>query len=442
MTHSKYSLFFFLVFVFSASYSRADSANQNFKRRLHYLVGEDVIPCGTYEFEIYKLRYLPTQEISKISDCMTNAYRSNKAFYFSLQGPEDNDYNFINGMIGLPENGGVYRYSYRIPDCKGMLCNDSFNLSRCRGKYTNDFIDPKSTCNFSLDKLESSTINLKSNNHLCESIQSSLPDSFTVFGAGTFKRHNLNKRKLGLKIDTSSYEANQVDVLVNYQQTPVVLFLGAYEPTVWNISWSEKTHIASVVIGGFYRQAIAGLPPNIPIIDFCGKFYVNDNQDDLKEVDRLSNRLLGPPIKMVYLPKDGKVVVGNEPIDGTKIVTSPGTPPESFYILPAGQAGLDVAIAQGLIRMATQEDVDDWIDIVLENVPIIDMLPITGNNKSQPKILLDDHTYVALKPFKLPSNLPIFSRFFVPVGVPVPTGQESHEIIYDFNTRKCYGLAC
>ena len=50
-----------------------------------------------------------------------------------------------------------------------------------------------------------------------------------------------------------------MDVVVNYSSKPVVLMLGAYEPTIWNIKWTPTTHIVALLVSGYRRQAVLAL---------------------------------------------------------------------------------------------------------------------------------------------------------------------------------------
>jgi len=44
-------------------------------------------------------------------------------------------------------------------------------------------------------------------------------------------------------------------VAVNQRGTPVVLMLGAYEPTVWNIGWTQGTQIVAVMASGYTARS-------------------------------------------------------------------------------------------------------------------------------------------------------------------------------------------
>lgn len=68
----------------------------------------------------------------------------------------------------------------------------------------------------------------------CGFSELSLPTDFAVFAAGAY-----SGRKIQFQIDLSGHEGTQIDVAVNSPNKPVVLMLGAYEPTIWNIGWSR-----------------------------------------------------------------------------------------------------------------------------------------------------------------------------------------------------------
>jgi hypothetical protein len=54
------------------------------------------------------------------------------------------------------------------------------------------------------------------------------------------------------------------------------------------------------------------------------------------------------------------------------------------------------------------------------------------------------NAYVVLGPFRLPEGLygAHSATFFVPKGVPRPTGNLGHSVLYDFNTLTCAGVLC
>lgn len=275
-----------------------------------------------------------------------------------------------------------------------------------------------------------------------------LPAEFSVFVAGAY-----SGRKISFQIDQSGHEGTQIDVVVNSPNKPIVLILGAYEPTIWNVGWSKETRILAVLVGGYHRQAVAGLEKSIPLLVSsydnrgpCGDFYFTPN--NLAPLNPLSRRIFGRPVDMVFSVANGKVAVGEPMLVGATLVTSTETSPASFQDKAApiaGSAGLEDAVRKGLLRKATAADAEAWSDAVIQNSPQRDIPPVAGQGiPKPPKPPIHNNTYVVLKAFTFPAGLyGGYSAFFlIPKGVPKPEGNPGHSHIYDFNTLKCQGLMC
>ncbi|MBA4109781.1 MAG: hypothetical protein C0487_09325 [Leptothrix sp. (in: Bacteria)] len=275
-----------------------------------------------------------------------------------------------------------------------------------------------------------------------------LPEKFKVFVGGGY-----SGRPTGFQIDQSGHEATQMDVTVHSPDEPVVLMLGAYEPTIWNLKWTADTHIVAVLVSGYHRQAIAGLAGGIPALNAsydnqsaCGFFYVSEN--DLDKVNPVSRRLFGRPADLVFLAKNGAVSIGNGVPVGMKLLTSETTPPASFYDKTAplaGPAGLKDALSKGLLRKASTADAEAWANAVAVSAAKPDRPAVAGEgraNKPRPPSVSD--AYVVLKAFTYPSGLwgGNSCTFFVPKGVPRPKGNPGHSNVYDFNKVNCQGPLC
>lgn len=274
-----------------------------------------------------------------------------------------------------------------------------------------------------------------------------LPEQFSVFAAGAY-----SGRKIAFQIDQSGHEGTQIDVAVNSPGRPVVLMLGAYEPTIWNIGRSPRTQIAAVLVGGYHRQAVAGLEQSTPLLNSsydnkgpCGYFYVTP--DNLAPLNPLSERVFGRGVDMVYPATNGKVMIGEPLAAGVTLVTSGAITPESFHDRTApiaGPAGLEDAVRKGLLRKATAADAEAWSDAVLQNTPNRDLPPVAGQGVPRPPKPSLFNAYVVLKPFTYPSGLygGNSATFLIPKGVPKPEGNSGHSSIYDFNALKCQGPLC
>lgn len=274
-----------------------------------------------------------------------------------------------------------------------------------------------------------------------------LPEKFAVFAAGAY-----SGRKISYQIDQSGHGGTQVDVAVNSSEKPIVLLLGAYEPTIWNVGWSEKTNILAVLVSGYHRQVIAGLEKTTPVLVStydnrgpCGYFYVTPN--NLSPLNPVSKRIFGRPVDMVFPAQNGKVVVGDPVSVETKLVTSRDVTPESFRDKSApiaGPAGLADAVNKGLLRKATAADAEAWSDAVLENSPQRDIPPVAGQGIPRPPKPPIYNAYVVLKAFAYPLGLygGNSATFLIPKGVPKPEGHPGHSSVYDFNILNCHGPLC
>jgi hypothetical protein len=281
----------------------------------------------------------------------------------------------------------------------------------------------------------------------CEFAGLKVPDNAVVYAAGSYAG-----RILTFQIDQSGHEATQIDVAVNSPAKPVILMLGAYEPTIWNIGWTQGTKIVAALVSGYHRQAVAGLSKDVPVListfdnkGACGYFYVSEQS--LEGLSPRSRTMFGRPVAEVSIAKEGTAVVGEALGPETKIVTSPQTPPEAYFDKKAplaGPAGLEDAVVRGILRKATEADADAWVAALMEANPDRDVPPIAGKGKPtlpRPSI---SRGYVVLKEFVYPSGLygGNLAIFFIPKGVPSPIGNPGHSAVYDFNTLRCQGAMC
>ena len=274
-----------------------------------------------------------------------------------------------------------------------------------------------------------------------------LPSDFSVFAAGAY-----SGRKIAFQIDQSGHEGTQIDVAVNSPKKPVVLMLGAYEPTIWNIGWSEGTNILAVLVSGYHRQVVSGLGKQTPLLIStydnrgpCNYFYVTN--DKLDSLNPKARNLFGRPVDMVYPAANGYIVIGEPIAPGTKLVTSSDISPDAYIDKSAplaGQAGLEDALKKGLLRKATAADAEAWSNAVDINSPKRDVPPVAGEGIPKPPRPRMYNAYVVMKPFTYPSGLhgAQSATFFIPKGLPKPMGNPGHSAVYDFNTLSCKGALC
>lgn len=281
------------------------------------------------------------------------------------------------------------------------------------------------------------------------------PEDMVVLAAG-----GLGGKAIDFQIDQSGNTSTQIDVAVNYPDKPVALMLGASEPTIWNIGWTEGTNIVAVFVSGYYRQRVAGIKTGTPLLISSSsdkgpcntpafsyeKFNSYDsivasfgyglvtNIDEAKNEQKLSQMLFFHPISGIFSVPDGvgKVVIGN-PLGATQqLITSSATPPKSFHDKNsplAGEAGLKEAMRKGTLRRATLKDATKWINALKRKYAI--------QNRQPPDIPPDlNNAYVVLKKFTYPAGLfgGHSATFYIPEGVPQPTGNYGHSKIYDLNS--------
>lgn len=270
-----------------------------------------------------------------------------------------------------------------------------------------------------------------------------LPADSVVYAAGAY-----SGRKLSMQIDQSGHEATQMDIVVNRTDKPVVLMLGAYEPTVWNIGWTPGTRIVAAYVSGYHRQAVTGLSAQVPVLNSshenqgpCGYFYVSN--DNLPKLNPLARQLFGRSVDMAYQARNGQAVLGAPLPANVRPVQAGGSPaPTSFRLkdVPlAGEAGLQEALRQGILRPATESDALAWRQA---NGRDRDSPPLSG---AEPRRVTPGfNAYVIQKPFRIPAGLygAHMATFYLAKGVPYPTGNLGHSVLYDLNNGTCRGAVC
>ncbi len=274
-----------------------------------------------------------------------------------------------------------------------------------------------------------------------------IPENVVIYAAGGY-----SGRKLDMQIDQSGHTATQFDLAINSKHRPVILILGAYEPTIWNLGWSSGTEIVAVLASGYHRQVIAGLETDTPVLisssdnkGACGAFYVGQGNASLNPKSR---QLFGKPVDLVYLgDSSGKIVVGEPLSDTEKLLTSKKNTPASYRdenAPLAGEAGLEDAVSKGILRPATLADGDQWVEEIVANSPERDEPPIAGQGLPKPRRPNMHNAYVVLKEFTYPAGLygAHSATFFIAKGVPEPKGNPGHSTIYDFNSLSCLSIGC
>ena len=258
---------------------------------------------------------------------------------------------------------------------------------------------------------------------------------------------NYGGKSLDYQIDDSGHQSTQIDLIVNYTNSPVALILAAYEPNIWNISRTEKTNIEAIYINGYHRQVIAGIDvKNIPIIintyqNRCNNsgYYISDNT--LGWINPVSREVFGREVDKVYLHENeksplGEIIIGETPSAQEKIIID-GVSPESYYDLSvplAGEAGLLDAIKKGILRKATTEDLKQLNDALKKCITTD--IPPTNVNKEE--IYYNGRAfgpYVVMSDFRYPAGLygASSAMFIILEDISLPTGNPGHSTVYNLN---------
>ena len=221
-----------------------------------------------------------------------------------------------------------------------------------------------------------------------------------------------------------SKHAVRVAVVQVSEPGPVALVLSAYEPNVWVVEQAKGTQVVAVIASGYHLQRVTGVGPNVPIVLTsyeggapCGSVYQGAGQASL--VQQLAGATLQSTIKAAPVTLIG---VPRAPFSRT-----PGSPPPEAFGKPTqfkpGAEGIKEALEKGFLRAATTED--------MAQLPRA--LAQTGAA----------HVLVVTKAMELPPDLyggnGGYYVFFVPKGVPLPTGDSGHTSVYSAQARSCVG---
>lgn len=253
-----------------------------------------------------------------------------------------------------------------------------------------------------------------------------LPADFAIYAGGAY-----TGRTLDFQIDRSGHRATLMQVEVNRVAQPVVLMLGAYEPTVWEIRRTSGTQILAVVVSGYNEQRITGLKPDVPVLNSsygnrgeCGFFYFSSEPP--QGLKRIAEKLFGRDVDRVFpAATNGLLRIGDPLAPGESLVSGAMQDVASFRLVGtplAGDAGLQQAVDAGLLRPATTQDVQQWYAAQGRSTDVADVTP--------------RRAYVVLGQFTYPAGLygANAASFYIPRGVSRPTGNPGHSGVYDFNT--------
>lgn len=371
---------------------------------------------------------------------------SNKSL--GLADKRMSDYYFkLISTLGENEKSGLKKDQRKWLESRARLCGSSD--TNCLLKLYNERIHflRKDYENLTPYRL-SGDVRLNELSSTCGFDEVEFPDDFFVLASGAYKGVVQNNQ-----IDQSGHRATRFEIVVNSTDKPAVLILGAYEPSIWNISWTKGTHILAVLVTGYHRQVLAGLPADTPVLNSsydnrgpCKYLYMAEK--NLHKLNPLSEKVFNKKVNKVVFAKSGYAVLGRKLSRNSNLFTSKDTPPEKFIdgSKPrAGKDGIRDAISKGVLRPVTRADLHNWAKQKAAISKSDDLPPVENGNPLKAYMPRRSHNgYVILKKFTIPAGLygAHSATFFLDEGVPYPEGKLGHSVLYDFNTMSCRGPAC
>jgi hypothetical protein len=261
----------------------------------------------------------------------------------------------------------------------------------------------------------------------CDFSDAALPRDFYVYAVGGYGGLEKN-----IVIDQSGEAASEFTVFINVTNYPVALILSAYGPAVWQIKYTRNTDIAAVYLSGYYKQIITGLPGktnvlNATDVSYCDSDYIV-SEEDLGNLNPLSQQLFWKPVDMVYFAKEGMITIGGR-TNSDNYISFNARETDSFHDKTqpfAGERGIKAALDKKILRKAELSDFVPIIEYHRKNNP-----PVKGGDYSN--IYVPHNAYVIEKDFIIPLEGGHSATFVLKQGVPFPKGDLGHSCLYDLN---------
>jgi len=256
-----------------------------------------------------------------------------------------------------------------------------------------------------------------------------------------------NTAQTDFPIDTSGITAQVQELVVNQPGKRVALMLSFSIPTVWHVKWTRGTQIVAVWASGDDRQAVAGLPRSVPVLETsrhaenaCGRFTFY--RESFPMANEYARKAFNRPVQQAYSTRGPVHTVGPMMAPGTAVETSNEVTVASMQS-KEGRAYGRVAIAalerDGYVRKSLRKELWEWQDawMAKQDVPPVDNPERVGRPEDRIDLLM------VLKPFQLPKGLSgaNSAAFIVPKGMSRPSGDVGHGGFIDWNTMTCCGGA-
>jgi hypothetical protein len=263
----------------------------------------------------------------------------------------------------------------------------------------------------------------------------------------------------------SARSGQEFFVNVEPSSKPIVLLLSGYEMLTWNVQLPLNHQVKAIAITGYHRQRAVVSDPNVPVAiasyDQSSLCYTDGFRfDKLGKANQVSQRLYSRPISMFYPPtSNGAVTIASidtisppvvkNPTTAKQLTTPPidGSEPSK---LMADTQGIQQAIALGLIRAATERDVEKYLEayetFAAPSGSALALPPIYGGQKPSngtQRVLRSNSGYVILKNMRMPEGMggAHAVTFILPPGVPYPKGELGHSVLLNMNDGSCTGAA-
>jgi hypothetical protein len=272
-----------------------------------------------------------------------------------------------------------------------------------------------------------------------EPILGKLPDDYVIYAIGTYG----GPKPLGFRIDNSGHDAALADVVVNIANRPVVLVLMAYEPVIWRVGRLKDTKIAGVLVSGHHTQTLGGIDKSTPKVistnETPGKFpyfFAEEASPELPKINETVTKLLGKGVeRFINKHERGVFYVGDPPNNLADVIHMDAVDIISYQMsgrLMAGNRGLDQLLNEGKLRLATREEIDEWVEKASEKYKRFNPDLKVGH------YMRLGQTYTILKPLTLPDGMygSHSCSFLVPLDVAFPGGPRGHNQFYIMDGTK------
>lgn len=279
------------------------------------------------------------------------------------------------------------------------------------------------------------------------SIADLISGDYDVYHVGSYE--GTSELGAAIELDKSGHHVKKVDVVVNQPGKAIVLVMTAYDPVVWNVSWTKGTQIKGVVLSGYHGQAVVGISKSIPLHlktylgtkeilygkdqKHCPALYNYKEDNTYAMAAGTLKRITGRKVTMfIEAPKQGIAFVGKPiPVTRSMLEFSKDYSLNDFTVkrkpgeVPAGLRGLEELAKRGDIRHATPKDIRNF-----------EASGVRGIVRGLP-------TYVVLKKTTMPDGLGGYTaNILVPAGVPVPRDPDGQTFFFRYGKRECRDGMC